>query len=167
MDLSFHRNPNPFRSPRGQAGRLPASGLPQRGRMVDGQEGLRALSHIELMALVSNRSNQGRVRHWVSEKHVERQSPHPRDARIALFAGSLARRPAWATGALGAFCTLGHAMPTARHGESALDNKNERPVYLGGSNNRKETGVNPSNRGRFPHDESSGLLMDASTTFSI
>ena len=167
MDMSFHRNPNLFRSPIGQAGRLPASGLPQRGRMVDGQEALRALSHVELMALVSNRINQGRVRHWVSEKQVERLAAHPRDARIALFAGESARRPAWAMGAIGAFCPALDGMAKANHAESALDNKNECSVYLGGSNNRKETGVEPHYRGAFPRDESPAPPMDASTTFSI
>ena len=167
MDMSFHRNPNLFRSLSGQAGRLPASGLPQRGRIVDGEVALRALSHIELMALVSNRINQGRVRHWVSEKQVERLSAHPRDARIALFAGPAARRPVWATGALGAFSPALDLMVKADHAESGLDNKNECPVYLGGSNNRKETGVKPQYRGTFPQGESPAAPMDTSTTFSI
>jgi hypothetical protein len=162
MDMSFHRNPAFFSAP----GALPASGLPMRGRMVDGQEALRALSHVELMALVSNRINQGRVRHWVSEKQVERLSAKPRDARIALFAGLSARHPAWANGAVGAFFAANTAKTATNHGLSALDNKHERAVYLGGSNIRKETGVNQSDRGRFPQDQSSDHPVAASTTFS-
>ena len=163
MDMSFHRNPAFFTAP----GALPASGLPQRGRMVDGQEALRALSHVELMALVSNRINQGRVRHWISEKQVERLSALPKDARIALFAGSSARQPAWASGAVGSFSSSSIAKTAPNHAKSGLDNKHEHAVYLGGSNIRKQTGVNQSDRGRFPQDESSGLLTDPSTTFSI
>lgn len=163
MDMSFHRKPAFLSAP----GALPVAGLPMRGRMVDGHEALRALSHVELMALVSNRINQGRVRHWVSEKQVERLSAHPRQARIALFAGSSARQTVWATGAVGAFCTASSAKAETKHAESALDNKHERAVYLGGSNIRKETGVNQFDRGRFPQDESSGHLTDPSITFSI
>lgn len=168
MDMSFHRNPAFLMAPGAPSALgLPASGLPMRGRMVDGQEALRALSHVELMALVSNRINQGRVRHWVSEKQVERLSAHPRHARIALFAGSSARFPAWASGAVGAFFAGGVAKTAANDAKSALDNKHERAVYLGGSNIRKQTGVNQSDRGRFPQDQSSGDPMAASTTFSI
>ena len=62
MDMSFHRNPNLFRSPIGQAGRLPASGLPQRGRMVDGEEALRAPE------IVAERS-----RAWAAEETADEQ----------------------------------------------------------------------------------------------
>lgn len=167
MDMSFHRNPSLFRPDHSKLGRLPTSGLPLRGRTVDGQVALRALSHVELMALVSTRINQRRIRHWLKEAQADQHSGHPLDARIALFAGQSARHPAWANAALGAFCTTLDAVAHGPDTESALDNKNEHPVYLGGSNNRKETGVVPSHRGRFPHDDPSVLPMDASTTFSI
>lgn len=168
MDMSFHRNWAFFKALGAPAALgLPASGLPMRGRMVDGQEALRGLSHVELMALVSNRINQGRVRHWVSEKQVERLSTKPRDARIALFAGASARQPSWAALAVGSFCAVSDPKTATNYAKSALDNKHEHAVYLGGSNIRKQTGVNQFDRGRFPQDQSSGDPMAASTTFSI
>ena len=159
MDMSFHRNSALFRPHAAQAGRLPASGLPQRGRMVDGQEALRALSHVELMALVSTRINQERMRHWHSEAQLERGGARPAEARLALFAGSAALRPAWASAAIGAFCTKMEASRAAAHAKSALSDKNEHPVYLGGSNNRKGTGVKPGYRG--------APALTPPTTFSI
>lgn len=142
MDMSFHLQQL------GKATRLggpnadvPAHKASARGRMVTGDGPMRALSHIELMALVSNRTNRNRMRHWQSEALLLQKSGDDMAARVALFAGAQALHPAWARSAAGPFArnTLNARMPTTAN--KAPNRIDEDDVYLGALSNRKVLSV--------------------------
>ena len=143
MDMSFHLQQL------GKASRLggpnadvPAHKASARGRMVTGDGPMRALSHIELMALVSNRTNRNRMRHWQSEAMLLQKSGDDMAARVALFAGAQARHPAWARSAAGPFArnVLNGVAPTSAN--KSPNQNHEDDVYLGALSNRKVLPVN-------------------------
>ena len=168
MDMSFHLNAQKGRVPQLRGGG-PVSGLTGRVRADDGPGGLRPLSHIELMALVSARMGEGRMRHWQSEALLRRQGRCPMDARLALFAGPAARQPAWANSALGQFSIISGERGANSRAESDLDGKNEHAVYLGGSNIGKVHAVEPEKSAGIPLDESIVVTKqaDLSAAFRI
>lgn len=147
MDMSFHLQQL------GKASRLgdPVVDVPPhkattRGRMVTGNGPMRALSHIELMALVSNRTNRNRMRHWQSEAMLTQKTGDDMAARLALFAGAQARHPAWARSAAGPFARTminANAPDTANKAPNRID---EDDVYLGALSNRKVLPVNHDNQ---------------------
>lgn len=143
MDMSFHLQQL------GKAARsgdlyvdVPAHKAPARGKMNTGNGPMRAVSHVELMALVSNRTNRNRMRHWQCEAMLMQKTGDAMSARLALFAGNHARFPAWGRNATGPFANAMLKGPAPVTANKTPNRIREDGVYLGALSNRKVLSVN-------------------------
>lgn len=143
MDMSFHLQQLETGSRIAMTDRVsPDRALTLRWRSGAGDEPTRVLTHAQLMALVLNRTNRNRMRHWQSEAGLRQKVADAMAARVALFAGTRARFPAWARVAVGSFLAPARDAGAMANGNKAPVYNREDAVYLGALSNRKVLSVN-------------------------